>query len=175
MRIRCHDALVDIVCHALSQSHPGVLKEQRISCDNRSHPGDIYHPDFQYGHPAYFDLSVCSTTQPSYISSSSCPGVAAAAGELAKDHRHQDVVEEVGCDFIPLVVETFGVWSPFAVCMLQTIADCTTARSGASIKLARQNLFQQLSVCVWLNNTRMILRYRALQVEDTDFPIPKLP
>ena len=31
MRIRRHDALVDIVCHALSQSHPGVLKEQRGS------------------------------------------------------------------------------------------------------------------------------------------------
>jgi len=58
-----------------------------------------HHPDFQYGHPAYFNLLVRSITQPSYISSSSsCAGVAAAAGELAKDHRHQDVVEEVGCN-----------------------------------------------------------------------------
>jgi len=98
MIIRHHDALVDIVCHALSQRHPDVLKEQHISCDDRSCPGDIYHPDFQYGHPAYFDLSVLGTTQPSYISSSSsCAGVAAAAGELAKDHRQQDVVEEAGC------------------------------------------------------------------------------
>ena len=53
MRIRRHDALVDIVCHALSQSHPGVLKEQRVSCEDHSHPGDVYHPDIQYGHPAY--------------------------------------------------------------------------------------------------------------------------
>ena len=101
MRIRHHDALVDIIRHALSQSHPGVLKEQCISCKDHSCPGDIYHLDFQYGLPAYFDLSVRSTTQPSYISSSSsCAGVAAAVGELAKDHRHQDVVEEAGCDFI---------------------------------------------------------------------------
>ena len=31
MRIRCHDTLVDIVHHALSQSQPSVLKEQSLS------------------------------------------------------------------------------------------------------------------------------------------------
>ena len=171
MRIRRHDALVDIVCHALSQSHPGVLKEQRVSGEDHSRPGDVYHPDFLSGRAAYFDLSVRSTTQPSYISSaSSCAGVAAAAGELAKDQRHQDVVEEAGCDFIPLVVETFGVWSPFAFRTLQTIADRTTTRSGTSHRLARKNLLQQLSVSLWMNNARMILRYWALQGDDTDFP-----
>jgi len=174
MRIRRHDALVDIVHHALSQSHPGVLKEQRASSENQSRPGDVYHPNFQYGRPAFFDISVRSTTQPSYISSAStCAGVAAAAGELAKDLRHQVAVEETGCDFIPLVVETFGVWSPFALRTLRTIAERTTARSGASAKLARTHLLQQLSVSLWTNNARMILRYWALQGEDSDFPFVK--
>jgi len=81
MRLHPHDALVDIVCHTLSQSLPGVLREQRVSCEDHARPGDVYHPDFQFGHPAYFNVSVCSTTQPSHISlSSSCAGVAAAAG-----------------------------------------------------------------------------------------------
>ena len=31
-----------------------------------------------------------------------------AAGELAKDEKHQAAVEKVGADFIPLAVETFG-------------------------------------------------------------------
>ena len=98
MRIRCHDALVDIACHALSQSYPGVLKEQRVSCEDHSCPVmSSYHPDFQCGRPAYFDESVHSITQSSYISSAStCTGVAAAAGELAKDKRHQDAIEEQG-------------------------------------------------------------------------------
>ena len=118
-------------------------KDERSRLKNEACPGDVYHPDFHCGHAAYFDLSVRSTTQPSYISSaSSCAGVAAAAGELAKDQRHQDAVEEAGCDFIPLVVETFGVWSPFAFRTLQTIADRTTTRSGTSTRLARKNLFQ---------------------------------
>ena len=89
MGIRHHDALVSILHHALLQDHPGTLKEQRASFDDNSKPGDIFHPDFQNGRPAYFDVSVRSTTQPSHISSSaSCAGVAAAAGEVAKDANH---------------------------------------------------------------------------------------
>jgi len=114
-------------------------------------------------------VSVCSTTQHFHIFSS-CAGVAAAAaGELAKDQRHQDAVEEVGCDFIPLVVELLDVWSPFALQTLCTIADHTTARGGVSTKLARKNLLQQLSVFLWTNSACMILRYWALQCQDTDF------
>ena len=59
-------------------------------------PGDIFHPDFQHGHSVYFDVSVCSTTQLAYISSStSCAWVAAAAGELAKDKKHLVAVVKV--------------------------------------------------------------------------------
>ena len=47
---------------------------------------------------------------------------------------------------MPLVVETFGVWSPFALRSLDSIADHTTARSGASAQLACKNLLQQFSV-----------------------------
>jgi len=69
----------------------------------------FFHPDYQYGHPAYFDVSVCSTTQPSHTSSSaSCDGVAAAGGEMPKDAKHLATVEKPGGDFIPLVVECFG-------------------------------------------------------------------
>jgi len=134
MRIRRHDALVNIVYNALAQDHPGVLKEQRASYDDGLCPGDVFHPDYQHGCPAYFTISVRSTTQPSFISSSaSCAGVAAAAaGEVAKNEKHLAAVEKVGSDFIPLVVESFGVWTPFALKTLCTIADCTTPRSGVT-------------------------------------------
>ena len=62
LRIQRLNALVSVVHHALLQDHPGVLREQGIPSD-RSRPGDIYHPDFHLGRPAYFDLSVRSTTQ----------------------------------------------------------------------------------------------------------------
>ena len=58
-----------------------------------------------------FDSLLHSITQLCHISYSSSAKVVATAGELAKDRRHQDAVEKAGCEFIPLVVETFGVWS----------------------------------------------------------------
>jgi len=161
MRIRRHDALVNIVYNALEQDHPGVLKEQRASYDDGLCPDDVFHPDYQHGRPVYFDISVRSTTLPSFVSSSaSCAGVAAAA---AAGEKHLAAVEKVGSDFIPLVVETFGVWTQFALKTLYAIADRTTPHSGVPRKVARRNLLQQLSVQLWLNNSRMILRYWALQ------------
>ena len=138
MRIRRHDALVNILHHALLQDRPGVLKEQRASFDDSSCPGDIFHPDYQLGRPAYFDASVRSTTHIS--SSASCAGVAAAAGVVAKNVKHLAIVEKAGGDFIPLVVESFGIWIPFALLVLYSIADHTTTRSGISPKMARRYL-----------------------------------
>jgi len=86
--------------------------------------------------------------------------VAAAAGEVAKDEKHLAAVEKVGSDFIPLVVETFGVWTQFALKTLHVIAHRTTPHSGVPQKVARMNLLQ-LSVQLWMNNSRMILLYKA--------------
>ena len=146
MRICRHDALVDIVCYALSQSHPGVLKEQRVSCEDHSRPGDVYHPDFQYGRPAYFDVSVHSATQPSYVSSASGGWGVGQGPETSRCYRGDRVR-----------FYSSGVWSPFSLRMLQTIADRTTACSGCFTKLARSHFLQQLSVSLLSNNARMIL------------------
>ena len=95
MRIQRHDALVNIVYNALSQDHLGVLKEQRASYDDGSRPGDVFHSDYQHGCPVSFDTPVCSTTQPSFISSSaSCAGVVAAM-----DEKNLVSVERVGQTF----------------------------------------------------------------------------
>ena len=69
--------------------------------------------------------------------------------------------------------QTFGVWTPFALKNLQNIADRTTPHSGVPWKVARKNLLQQLSVQLWSNNAKMILRYlHALQgLDDDDNPL----
>jgi len=92
--------------------------------------------------------------------------VAGAAGEVAKDEKHLAMVEKAKNDFIPLLVECFGVWTPFALLILHSITDRMTTRNGISHKVTRMNLLQQISVCLWTNNTRIILRYWALQSDD---------
>ena len=166
LRIQRHDALVSIVHHALLQDHPGVLREQSIASD-QSRPGDIYHPDFTLGRPAYFDLSVRCTTQPSFISAAaSKAGVAAAASEEAKDDHYLETVNNHGGEFFPLVCESFGVWTPFALSTLSMIADRTTVKSGIPRQFARKQLLQRLSVTLWRYNAKMILRHYGLCPED---------
>jgi len=169
LRIQRHDALVSVVHHTLLQDHPGVLREQGTSTSDRSRPGDIYHPNFRLGRPAYFDLSVRCTTQSAVISSAaSQAGVAAAAGEEAKDNQYLDIVNQSGGDFIPLVCESFGVWTPSALSTLFSIADRSTVKNGLPRKVARRQLLQQLSVTLWRYNARMILRQYSLSACDDD-------
>ncbi len=53
--------------------------------------------NFTNGKPAYFDVSIWNTMQPSYIIPSSTLAVAAAfAGEGEKDAHHQADVEPAG-------------------------------------------------------------------------------
>ena len=83
-----YNALFSILHHASLQDHTGVLKEQQASFDDNSCTGG-----YQYGCPAYFDVSICSITQFSYrvyiSSSASFAGVVASAGEVATDVKHQ--------------------------------------------------------------------------------------
>ena len=94
--------------------------------------------------------------------------MAAAVGEIAKDNQYQDIVNDNG-DFIPLVCETFGVWSPYTLSILGSIADRTTVRNDLPQKFARHQLLQQLSVTLWRYNAKMILRQYSLTAED-EFP-----
>ena len=59
--------------------------------------------------PALMSLSTALLSPLILSSSASGAGVAAAAGEVAKDAKHLDMVEIAGGNFIPLVVECFGV------------------------------------------------------------------
>jgi len=142
LRIQHHDALVSVEHHTLLQDHPGVLREQGTSTSDRSRPGDIYHPNFRLGRPAYFDLSVRCMTQSAVISSAaSQAGVAAAAGKEAKDNQYFDIVNQSGGDFIPLVCESFGVWTSSALSTLFLIAERSTVKNGLPCKVARRQLY----------------------------------
>ena len=60
LRIRHHDALRQVLYHAMLNDHPGVRKEQRCASDRQLRPGDVFHPSFQNGKPGYLTLQ-CAT------------------------------------------------------------------------------------------------------------------
>ena len=48
-----HNALCDIMWHALLSDSKSSRREQNGSANHQSRPGDIYHPDFLNGNPAF--------------------------------------------------------------------------------------------------------------------------
>ena len=62
--------------------------------------------------------------------------MAAAKGEEDKDAHHDELVQAAGGVFVPLVVESLGLWSAASRPVLQDIALRTTTRSGISRGLA---------------------------------------
>ena len=158
LRIRRHESLCDIVYHSLHQDGPLVRREQRLSGASQDRPGDIFHPDFLNGKPTYFDLTVRNSLQPGIINLSSISaGVAGLQGEQSKDSKYANTVEKAGGEFVPLAVETLGLWTPFARKMLSQIAARTIVHNGLPLKLADKNIIQQLSVKLWSYNAKMIL------------------
>ena len=65
-----------------------------LHSSNQTRPGDVYHPDFERGLPAYFDLSVRSSLQPSFLTqAASHPGAASDAGEMEKKTTSSECVQ----------------------------------------------------------------------------------
>ena len=95
-------------------------------------PGDAFHPNFQYGKPAYFDVSVHHPLQDSLlVLSAAATGVTAERGEADKDYHYEAVVRAAGGIFVPLVVESLGLWSPHSLGVLRNIALRTTCKNSA--------------------------------------------
>lgn len=160
LRIRRHNGLRDVIWHALLQDDTEVRRELRISGDSQERPGDIAHPTFVDGRPTYFDVSVSNTLQPGNLNRAlSMAGVAALEAEMRKDTKYEDHVRSQGGRFIPLVVESLGLWSPFATSMLHSIAERTTLKNGLRSATAFANFIKQLSVVLWTFNAKMVLSY----------------
>ena len=163
LRIRRHNALCDIIYYALLEDSADVRWEQGVSGESASRPGDVFYPDFHNDHPTYFDISVRSALHSGVIThSASSPGFAALKGEMERDARHRDLVEDAGGVIFPLVVDNFGVWTPSSIEVLHSIARSSTVRNGLSVGTAFHHLMERLSVQLYRYNARMILRFWAL-------------
>ena len=158
LRIKRHDVLCNMLFHSLMMDNAGVRREQTCSAQSNSRPGDIYHPDFLHGKPAYFDVSVRNSFHLAYtVKSAVQPGSAAEAGEIEKNSRHDSDVSSCGGLFYPFVIETFGIWSPQSLETLKIISRKCSIMSSISISKATSNLHELLSVRLWQYNTKLVV------------------
>ena len=173
LRIMRHNALRDTIWHALLQDNNNAVREQHCG-EGNSRPGDVYHPDFQQGKPAYFDISVRSSLQPQYLNRAAHQaGAAGEAGEAEKDTRHAQQVEEAGGLFFPLVVESLGLWTPSSLRVIKQIASKASSLGHIPRAQAISHLLQQLSMRLWSYNAKLILSRWSLDqeiIEGWDLP-----
>ena len=169
LRIKRHDAVCEVIYHCLLKENAGTPREQGCSTLSFDRLGDVYHPDFSQGKPAYFDVSVRNSFSPSHIiNAASKAGVAAEAGECEKDLRHDENVAAAGGIFYPLIVETYGVWSMHSLEVLKSIAKKTSLFNELTFSRTLCNLHKQLSCKLWQYNAKLIVDKLALFSYDTD-------
>ena len=132
--------MCDIIWHALQIDNKAARREQTCSGSSRACPGDIFHPDFADGSPAFFDVTVRNTVQAKYVcEAAEMAGAAAMAGEIEKNYKHKDSVLKCGGQFFPLAVEFFGFWTPASLQTLRTIANKTTTYNGIGLQMGRHS------------------------------------
>ena len=64
---------------------------------------------------------------------------------MEKDAQHKMLVEAAGGEFLPLVVDNFGIWTPSSVEILCSIAWISTVQNGLSAGKAVCHLVEWLS------------------------------
>ena len=68
--------------------------------------------------------------------SAATAGVTAECGKADKDYHYEAVVQAARGEFVPLVVECLGLWSPNSLGVLKNSVFYTTSKSDASPALA---------------------------------------
>ena len=155
--------------HCLLKENAGTRREQGCSTLSFDRTGDVYHPDFSQGKPAYFDVLVRNSFSPSHIiNAASKAGVAAEAGECEKDLQHDENVAAAGGIFYTLIVETYGVWSMHSLEVLKSIAKKTSLFNGWTFSRTLCDLHEQLSCKLWQYNAKLIVDKLALFSYDMD-------
>ena len=164
---RRHNALCDIIWHALLIDNKAARREQTCSGSSRARPGDIFHPDFADGRPAFFEVTVRNTVQAKYVcEAAEMAGATAMAGEMEKDYKHEDSVLKCGGQFFPR--SGSGIFWFLDACKssdFENHCSQTMTYNGIGLQQAFSNLLQQLSVRLWQHNARMIIRRCLLETE----------
>ena len=99
-------------------------------------------------------------------------GAAAFAGEEEKDAHHQADVEAAGGCFYPLIIETFGFWTPASLARLTIIASKTMTKTRFSCSQAFNSLLEQLFGRLRQFNARTINDRLDLAVDVEQWDLP---
>ena len=113
---------------------------------DRTHPADVFVPNWVLGKPAAFDLSVTSPLNAQIFQEACVTAGSAALAARIRMHRVNDErCRDLGWACIPFVVETYGCW---AIQALSRLATRLSIRQGGPKSLMSNEIFGRLSLAL---------------------------
>lgn len=110
-----HNQVNEILCRALNSAGACATREPHSLCGrNDKRPDGVTQIPWRRGRCMAWDATCPNTFAQSYVHASSRQaGSAATEAELKKQQKYQDLC--AGIDFMPVAIETSGVWGQLAI------------------------------------------------------------
>jgi hypothetical protein len=149
-----HNKLVQKIAGFARRGRINLLIEERVERDRL---GDLMFVDWTRNQDKYFDLSVVSSTCPSYRNAAAANvGGAIKIRVVRKMERYRARIEESNLLFLPLVVESLGGWDVDAIKLLKEVAARVAEEESSNKCIVMKGMMTQLSVCLQKMNGAMI-------------------
>ena len=150
-----HSQINDILCRAFASADVVASREPRGLCSNGDkRPDGVTVVPWSKGRCLSWDFTCPDTFAPSHVLECSTQvGSAARKAESSKCHKYADIMS--GIDFVPVAIETSGVWGERALSLV-----CELGRRIAAVSHdSRSTIFlrQRISVAVQRGNASSIL------------------
>ena len=152
------------MCRTLITADTLATREPHSLCTSSGkRPDGVTQVPWRRGRCLAWDVTCPDTYAMSHVQASSTQaGIAAAAAEAKKTQKYADIIS--GVDFVPVAIETSGVWGEQAIELVKEIG----RRIAASTHEPRSTSFlrQRLSVAVQRGNAYCVLG--TLPTQSTD-------
>ena len=120
-------------------------------------PGDIYLPHWFRGMDAALDVTVVTPVQGTLTARAACaPGVAAEQAHRDKLAKSYEECREVGVEFIPLAVETWGGWHHQAMETIKVLSRQLARQVGRDEREVQRHTLQCLGILLQRGNVALL-------------------
>jgi hypothetical protein len=154
-RLSRHAAVNDLIQRALRSAEiPSIKEPTGCSRTDGKKPDGLTLIPWKHGKALIWDFTSSCTFAPSYVRGcASSPGHAALLAEARKHGVYQDL--ESRFLFVPVAVETSGVWGREGLELMKTIGQRISAVTGE--RRASGYLLQRISIAIQRGNAACIL------------------
>ena len=146
----CHNHLCNVLVETCRRAHLNVMVEMgcNLTSDrDHSRPADILLPNWAFGKPSAFDISVTSPLNPKIVSVAGLSAVAAALSTEERKHTENDPkCNALWWCCIPLVAESYGAWEKEAINSFKMLASHLAITSGKTKSAVLSELYSRLNL-----------------------------